>query len=91
MAYQLAVDLAAKWARFGTTTLDDQQQRAEQVYKHYLELAQKLKNELTSSSAGAASKGAMVVGGIGDTRGPIDALPYENDYLFSTRIPSSGP
>lgn len=90
VAYQLALDLAAKWARYGTTTLDDQQQRAESIYKHYLELAQELKTELGKGSAGSGSTGAIVVGGIGDTRGPIDPWP-DSLESFIVGIPRSGP
>lgn len=79
MAYQLALDLAAKWARFGTTTLDDQQQRYETIQKHYMELARTLKAEMGASTPAAGATGAIIVGGIGDTTGPIDAWPWDTE------------
>lgn len=71
------MDLAAKWAKFGTTTLDDQQQRSESVYKHYLEMARKFEVELTTGTAAAGSTGAIIVTGLNDCRGPIEPNPWD--------------
>jgi hypothetical protein len=73
-AVQLCLDLAARFARVGTVTLDDQQQRGETISKQYLELASRLQREEGTPSPGAASTGAIIVGGVGDYRGPIDPL-----------------
>lgn len=87
-AHQLCLDLAAKWARYGTVTIDDQQQRAENTSKAYLLLASTIADEMRDTAASASSFGAIMVGGLDDCRGPIDAYTYD---IFVTRIPPSGP
>lgn len=75
-ARQLCLDLAAKWARVGTVTLDDQQQRGEAISKHYLDLAAQLAKEDAKTSPGVSNTGSIFVGGLDDCRGPIDGQAY---------------
>ncbi len=74
MAYQLALDLAAKWARMVEVTVDHQTTRANQRYEQYRQLAADLKSQLDAASAATSDIGfpGAYVGGIGDDRGGYD-------------------
>lgn len=89
VARQLCLDLAAKWARFATTTLDDQQQRSETIHKHYLTLAEAIMGEIRLTASNPTSTGGITVGGLDDCRGPIDPWPYYGGFVVG--IPRTGP
>jgi hypothetical protein len=72
VARQLCLDLAAKWATASTVTLDDQQQRAEGVYKHYIDLAAQIGKLMAPPTGQGSVAGSIIVGGLNDTRGPLD-------------------
>lgn len=76
-AKRLALDLAAKWASVGDVMIDDQLQRASHISKAYIDLAQALAKEEMGSTPASPSGGgaAIMVGGIGDRRGPLDDCP----------------
>lgn len=76
-AKKLCLDLAAMHAAIGDTHLDGQMSRNGQMYDHYIALAAQIGLEIgVAAGSGTASSG-IIVGGIGDTRGPIDPCdPY---------------
>lgn len=75
VAYQLCLDLAALYAGIGNTQIDNQLSRNDQISKHYLDMASVILREMKGDTAGGANTGAIIVGGIGDTRGPLQDCP----------------
>lgn len=76
VAHQLALDLAAKYARYADTTVDDQLTRFKHVYDNYIKLADRLGKEIAAlapTSPASAAQPGIYVGGIGDCRGPLDS------------------
>lgn len=71
---QLCLDLAAKWARYGDTSVDDQRQLMADTYKHYLELAERLGRE-EKAAVDSASAPGIIVGGLDDRRSAIMDCP----------------
>lgn len=87
VAIELCEYLAAKWAPAGDVTIDDQMQRASGIYKHYMELAQRLRIEEARSASGTSgsAQASIMVGGLTDTRGPLQDYPAScyNDVPLS--------
>lgn len=71
VARRLCLDIAARFAGVGDVTLDDQMQRTGQIYQHYVDLAREIGLEEKGATGAGASGSAIIVGGIGDCRGPI--------------------
>lgn len=71
-AIRLCLDLAGFYASVGTVTIDDQQQRGEDIYQHYLDLAARLGKEEAVTPPTPTSAGAILVGGLNDCRGPLE-------------------
>lgn len=73
VAYKLALDLAARYARYPQITVDHQMTNAVQISANYRALAAELLTQLRNGSAGATEdQPGIVVTGIGDCRGPYD-------------------
>lgn len=73
MAHQLCLDLAARFAKMGDVTLDDQMTRASHIYKHYIDLAAKIASQMKASAD--ASMTSVMVGGLGDDRKAFQDRP----------------
>lgn len=87
-ARRLCLDIAAKYARVGDVTLDDQMQRSGQIYQHFIDLAEQLRlEEVPATPASVASPG-IIVGGLNDCRGPLDC-DYGSGFVVG--IPQTGP
>lgn len=85
-AYQLALDLAAKYAKYGDVTVDDQLQRYKHIYDNYVALAERLGREIGKvavPTAAAIARPGIMVSGVGDCRGPLDDCC--NDYGYRGR------
>lgn len=83
----LARAIAAKYARYADTTMDDQLTRYSHVYKNWVDLAERLEAIADAEAAAPTPAGVetgyvgIVVNGIGDCRGPLEgdccaATPY---------------
>lgn len=88
VAYQLALDCAAKYARLVDVTVDHQLTKASQAATAYTKLAERLAGELRNESIGANSGGfvGVLVAGIDDNTGPFDVetLPPAPLYNWPT-------
>lgn len=89
VARRLCLDIAAVYAGIGDVHLDDQRQSYGQIYQHYMDLARAIAAEERPASSAAAAGSRIIVGGIGDCRGPIDSWADESGYLPG--IPITGP
>lgn len=87
-ARRLCLDLAAKWAGVGDVTLDDQAQKMSAISKRYIELAAAIAAEERPATPASAAAAGIIVGGLDDCRGPIDANLY---YTSAAGIPRTGP
>lgn len=73
-AYNIVLGIAAKYARYGDVTVDDQLQRYKHIYDNYMKLAERLGREIgvvVTTPAAALSPPIMVMG-LNDRRGPLD-------------------
>lgn len=86
-ARQLCLDLAAKWAGVADITVDDQMQRISQVRANYLALAERFRLEDLPATAASVSFPRIMVGGIGDCRGPLDDPCCDTPYLYHHSYP----
>lgn len=71
-AQRLCLDLAAQYAPLGDITIDRQLSKTSQIYDHYISLAAAIGEELAKATVASSATPMMVVGGIGDRRGPLD-------------------
>ena len=72
VAYQLAVDLTAKYAHLVDVTVDHQQTRASQAFANYTKLAERLLAQLMRESAIDGGSGFAGVGCFGVGTGPAE-------------------
>lgn len=85
--HKLALDLQAKYARYADVTVDDQLQRFKHIYDNYTKLADRFAREIAAlppSTDGAAGFSPIVVGGLGDCRGPLDNCCDDYGYNAAT-------
>lgn len=73
VAYQLALDLAAKYSRIVAVTLDHQTSHGEQIASNYRKLAESLYAQLKQAGTGStADNSGIFATGFGDFTGPYD-------------------
>lgn len=71
-AARLCRDIAAQYAKVGDVNLDNQLSRTSQIFKHYIDLAIAIEAEERKATTTAATFSNIMVGGLSDTRGPLD-------------------
>lgn len=71
-AQRLCLDIAAKYAPIGDIALDRQLSKTSQIYDHYIQLAADIGAEMAKATPASSATPQMIVGGIGDRRGPLD-------------------
>lgn len=73
-AETLANSLAAKYAKVGDFTVDDQRNANSKISANYLALAKRLGDLATADEASSSTvtSGGVVVTGLNDFRGPLD-------------------
>ncbi len=87
--YKLALDLQAKYARYADVTVDDQLQRFKHIYDNYKSLAERFAKELAAlppTTDAAAGFSGIMVGGIGDCRGPLASCCDDYDSATYRRL-----
>lgn len=77
-AARLCRDIAARYANVGDLMIDGQRSSTGKIYDHYISLAAQIEAEERPATQAQvdSGQGAVLVGGIGDCRGPIDCDPW---------------